>query len=163
MQMVATNALGYAILVLVLAACSSTTATPQNDASAPYDAGVSFGRRRRDRRTRHLRAAARRERRRRKRREHVRRHEHGAERRVHPVPPGARCTETTACLGYSKCAALDACTNDCSATNGGDAGNIAACAQACNTQADANVRLEWRAYNDCLTFRCVANGSGPCQ
>ena len=73
------------------------------------------------------------------------------------------CAETATCLEDAKCATLDACTNTCITSNGGDAGSIGACAQGCNADAPADVRLEWRAYNDCLTFRCVDNGAGPCQ
>lgn len=73
------------------------------------------------------------------------------------------CSETMACLGSAKCKALDECVNQCLATNGGDAGTVATCAQRCNSNADADVRVTWRAYNDCLNLKCVRNGAGPCQ
>jgi len=76
---------------------------------------------------------------------------------------GSCCGETGACLGAPKCKALDDCVNACLTSNGGDAGSVAACAQRCNAEADADVRVTWRAYNDCLNLKCVRNGAGPCQ
>jgi hypothetical protein len=73
------------------------------------------------------------------------------------------CAETANCFGDAKCKALDDCVNTCLTSNGGDAGSISACAQRCNDSADANVRIEWRSYNDCLALKCVRNGAGPCQ
>jgi hypothetical protein len=73
------------------------------------------------------------------------------------------CDVTAACENDPSCVALDSCVNACDADEGGDAGSVPDCDEACADQQTQAVRNEYQAWTQCIDTLCGAgNESGPC-